>query len=408
MPSVLAWLDYSADDQRRAREIVQLFSQQESRDELGIGTVRDALSDRLFPGVSTIQTRARYFLFVPWLFMEGVRKGKTGPALLAWVDWRERQLIEVLRASGAVDGLIGRVAGKQLKILPSTIYWNSLQRFGILAPGTMEQVAARNSGGQGIEDALTETVERAERTWDLNMPAAPPRFPNADEVTFDLTSAEADWLAERIIETTEGSLLAWLMRQRIDPLADSAGPWDEPAVRHDAPERLRVAVDHAERFSAVMHGAALLYNLLLARRCGEIGIPEAEKDVDGFTADLDDWAADIDRRTGELRGWDRDEFWQMIAVQNPRISPLTHHFVETWVALALSGRAASVAADSDMCRVVSDRERQQKKAQSRLVNDRLLRQWGGGSGIDPLTYRWAQVRRLLTDVTAPRRTDAGA
>ena len=38
MPSaVLAWLDCSEADQRRAREIVAMFSQPESRDELGLG-----------------------------------------------------------------------------------------------------------------------------------------------------------------------------------------------------------------------------------------------------------------------------------------------------------------------------------------------------------------------------------
>ena len=51
MPSaVLAWLDCSEADQRRAREIVAMFSQPESRDELGLGQIRDALSDTLFPG----------------------------------------------------------------------------------------------------------------------------------------------------------------------------------------------------------------------------------------------------------------------------------------------------------------------------------------------------------------------
>jgi len=73
MPSTISWLDFSEADQRRAREIVQLFSQQDSRDELGIGTVRDALSDAMFPGISVVQSRARYFLFVPW------RPGSTKP-----------------------------------------------------------------------------------------------------------------------------------------------------------------------------------------------------------------------------------------------------------------------------------------------------------------------------------------
>ena len=61
--AVLTWLDYSEADQRRAREIVAMFSQRESRDELGLGRIRDALSDTLFPGTSVLLTRARYFLF---------------------------------------------------------------------------------------------------------------------------------------------------------------------------------------------------------------------------------------------------------------------------------------------------------------------------------------------------------
>ena len=58
-PAVFAWLDYSEADQRRAREIIAMFSQQESRDELGLGRIRDVLSDTLFPGTSVLLTRAR-------------------------------------------------------------------------------------------------------------------------------------------------------------------------------------------------------------------------------------------------------------------------------------------------------------------------------------------------------------
>ena len=84
-PAVLAWLDYSESDQRRAREIIAMFSQQESRDELGLGRIRDALSDALFPGTSVLLTRARYLLFVPWLFREGARHRYQGVRLSSWV-----------------------------------------------------------------------------------------------------------------------------------------------------------------------------------------------------------------------------------------------------------------------------------------------------------------------------------
>lgn len=75
MPSSIAWLDTSADEQRSVRDIIALFTQHESRDELGLGTIRDALSNRLFPGTSVLQTRARYFLIVPWCFQHAARDG---------------------------------------------------------------------------------------------------------------------------------------------------------------------------------------------------------------------------------------------------------------------------------------------------------------------------------------------
>ena len=71
MTSGLAWLDTSLDEQRRVREMIALYAQAESRDELGIGQVRDAFSERLFPGTSVVQTRARYLLFVPWTYRAG-------------------------------------------------------------------------------------------------------------------------------------------------------------------------------------------------------------------------------------------------------------------------------------------------------------------------------------------------
>ncbi|MBC7630704.1 DUF6361 family protein [Aeromicrobium sp.] len=68
MPSTIAWLDSSREEQRRIREVINLFSQTESRDELGIGQVRDSFTDQLFPGTSTLHTRARYLLLIPWCY----------------------------------------------------------------------------------------------------------------------------------------------------------------------------------------------------------------------------------------------------------------------------------------------------------------------------------------------------
>jgi hypothetical protein len=68
MMSAFVWLDYSERERRKMLDVVDLFREHDTRDELGIGSVRDAFADMLFPGTSTIMTRARYFLLVPWAY----------------------------------------------------------------------------------------------------------------------------------------------------------------------------------------------------------------------------------------------------------------------------------------------------------------------------------------------------
>lgn len=68
LASTFAWLDTSERDRRRALDVIDLFALRDTRDELGIAAVRDSWADRLAPGTSTIQTRDRYFLFIPWIY----------------------------------------------------------------------------------------------------------------------------------------------------------------------------------------------------------------------------------------------------------------------------------------------------------------------------------------------------
>lgn len=57
--STFVWLDYSERERRKMLDVVDLFREHDTRDELGIGSVRDAFADMLFPGTSTIiATRA--------------------------------------------------------------------------------------------------------------------------------------------------------------------------------------------------------------------------------------------------------------------------------------------------------------------------------------------------------------
>ena len=67
MASTFSWLDQSDQQRRKVLDMLVMFKERETVDELGLGTIRDAFADILFPGTSAPQTRARYFLFVPWM-----------------------------------------------------------------------------------------------------------------------------------------------------------------------------------------------------------------------------------------------------------------------------------------------------------------------------------------------------
>lgn len=49
MVSKFGWIDFSEKERRQMLDVVHLFSERETRDELGIGTIRDSFSEHFFP-----------------------------------------------------------------------------------------------------------------------------------------------------------------------------------------------------------------------------------------------------------------------------------------------------------------------------------------------------------------------
>lgn len=402
----LTWLDTSADEQRRIREIIALFAQQESRDELGIGQIRDVFSDALFPGTSVLLTRARYFLIVPWTFVYAAR-GRSGDKLRTHAEYLERRLIEVLRAGGDTDGLIGQRAGKNVKILPSAIYWSGLREYGVLrgdkAPESLLAIVTRGPRAESDELAL-----RASGDWDPNLPDPPAGFPDTLPNGLDLAPEEASWLRERILTAVPGTLLADLLAAGGSPDQDSPAPWQDSVAANCSPE-VKEVLNHAELFSLAIRGAALLYNLQIGERYEGERLTRVDDPVERHReAYEDDWLVEVSELSGRLVAWDRQDFWRRVLIGNPRVNARTRIFVDAWVDAIVDERVVSGVTDGSLRQLVADREKAIKRAQSRLVNDKLLLTWSGESGSGRLTYRWPVVRRIVTDIWEPRSADAGA
>jgi hypothetical protein len=49
MSSMFTWVDFAEDDRRKMADVIALFAEKDTRDELGLGGVRDTFADLLFP-----------------------------------------------------------------------------------------------------------------------------------------------------------------------------------------------------------------------------------------------------------------------------------------------------------------------------------------------------------------------
>ena len=159
--SSLAWIDFDEAERQRAQRIMALFQERETRDELGLGAIRDSIADHLFPGTSTIQTRLRYMLFIPWLYRALEKRQFPEAQLRAEARDAEIRLADALKAGGESNGIIGRDAGPRLQRLPSSVYWAGLGAWGIrIFPGSLDSLFAalrgrgRSHGASSGEAAL--------------------------------------------------------------------------------------------------------------------------------------------------------------------------------------------------------------------------------------------------------------
>ena len=58
-PAFLTCIDLTASDRDKVRRVLDLFNEPGTVDELGLGPIRDFLSDALFPGTSVLPTRRK-------------------------------------------------------------------------------------------------------------------------------------------------------------------------------------------------------------------------------------------------------------------------------------------------------------------------------------------------------------
>ena len=407
--STFTWLDHDAEQARRAAELVRALSEPTTVDSIGVGSIRDGIAGILFPGTSTIQTRARYFLLVPWAMQAVAKRRPKDRAqydrFLAEIETATiSSLVAVSPAEG--EGIIGRQKGAATKRKASSVYWSGLGEWGIRVESGLTMSGHRSmvlsrGGPQLADDDSGEGP--LYRVWD-EIPPPPADFPSTP-LSILPKPAEAEYLRTKMSMLRVGpaagvsgggtaSLLAPLAD---DPeLAHLDWPWEISAAR--VPERLRDLLRHAQAFSLVIQGARLRYDLDLFRAYEKAGWAEHET-REALDELVEDWLLDMADSRSETQAWlpELDGLFDELARFGVPIGEPTRHFVRDWC------RAASVDPEDAMSSTqagawIRDRENVRKGPNARLTNEPPLRAWDGALfGADRLDFRWGTARRLVRD-----------
>ena len=70
----LGYIHNNREEQTRVLQVLKMTSESVALDELGIGRIRDAFADKMFPGISTLQKHLKYFSLMPQLYRKATEK----------------------------------------------------------------------------------------------------------------------------------------------------------------------------------------------------------------------------------------------------------------------------------------------------------------------------------------------
>ena len=236
-----------------------------------------------------------------------------------------------------------------------------------------------------------EPLETDGANWDPALPPAPNDFP--EKATFALTRPEARYLREHIMSRLRGSLLLFLADQGrpADPVAFL---WEHPQAG-EFPKPIQDILTQARNFSETIHGAALLYNYLLAQKAMKAEL------IEGYQQALQDWAQRIMEHYDKYKAWPFQNFWKVAAGGRTNISQATRLFVQEWLTMALNPAIVTHIVDHAPAReLIANRERRLKGNLARLENQHALELWTGQAGTAQLDFRWSVAQVLLADIHA--------
>ncbi len=385
----LGWIDFSKTDRDKVLSVIQLLQEPGAVDELGIGTIRDAFANYFFPGTSTVQTRAKYFLIVPYILQEAGsgKHGKEINHILSWIDQEEKDC-GILLMRGSKDGVIGStiLPDKWVVRAPSDIYWNGIKELGIFKDKTLSikeyliaSLELKKTADNGKKLGNTDSEDDKDAGdfdyrdfWSLSEPPEDWK----DNLTIDLLPYEADFLRQQIEVNLDGTLFAYLLKNNIDIAQYEDFALLTEDIRFDIPEEMEHMMDLANDFNNLVYLARIRYNVMLSAGQNE----KAMEEWDIYKDNLSQYVK-----------VDLDNIHISLNVKNANLMEFLRNLKEAFLENNIE------AADE----LIKEQEKHIKgDSRAKLLNKvgkYDSQSWVGGERLD---YRFTSAKRIISDIYA--------
>jgi hypothetical protein len=280
----IGWIDFSPTHRNRVGSILDLLRPEGMVDELGMGTLRDSLANELFPGISTIQTRAKYFFIVPYILWEyqalkpNQKRGKTAVQFLEQEEyqimWQLAEQYNYIEGHGVIG--ISKHRGEKIVRRPSAIYWNGLNTYKFIDSRSLAATEfLRKASNPSLESLLSTTNtgddgggDDVDADYENIFRIKVSRFSNWKQgLTLDLIKEEAEFFRDGIISNANHKIIAELLVNdelwNVYLKSERFISFAKEAVNYDIKPNIKAMLTLAHDFSELMYGAHLAYNCQL-------------------------------------------------------------------------------------------------------------------------------------------------
>ena len=281
----LGWIDFSKSERNKVLSVLDLLSEAGTLDELGIAPVRDGFADLFFPGTSTIQTRAKYFLIVPYAMkdLEYSRENNSGRMLRSLDEIEKSCGVQLLQQEKEAIGIIGSRSlnqGRWVKRTPASIYWSGLRTYGIFTGGNLSIAeyiravcALKNQkstlaklGNRNDQAEETEQDDQdAGGLFHMRFWTVPTYRQNwRNHLDLRLTKEEANYLKHQIIISKPDTLMAYILKNNLTEFLQCDSFQDMESLVAHLPENIRNDYYLAASLSDFLYVLRTLYNVILS------------------------------------------------------------------------------------------------------------------------------------------------